>query len=223
MRGVAYSWFRSYLTGRTQKIFYNGFLSDNTCCIDCGVPQGSILGPLLYLIYVNDCFRSLKHSSAILYADDTTLVFSATSYATLIKQMNEDLRRLYDWLCLNKLTVNASKTKFMFYAISSRSAKFPSEPAVELNGQPLERVENYKFLGMNINQHLNWKPHMLNILSKIQRNLGVVRKIARFLDRNSLLQLYHSLIMSHIRNGIVVWHHSHVAIRKKFRPVRMNF
>ena len=93
VRGVAYSWFRSYLIGRTQKVFYGGFLSENTCCIECGVPQGSILGPLLYLIYVNDCFKSLKYSSAILYADDTTLIFTAKSYATLFKHINEDLKK----------------------------------------------------------------------------------------------------------------------------------
>ena len=111
IRGVAYSWFRSYLHGRTQKVMYNGVLSDNTCCINCGVPQGSILGPLLYLIYVNDCSKSLQHSSAILYADDTTLVISAKTYSELFRFMNEDLKNLHQWLCSNKLALNASKTK----------------------------------------------------------------------------------------------------------------
>ena len=223
IRGVAYSWFRSYLTGRTQKVFYNGILSDNNCEISCGVPQGSILGPLLYLIYVNDCDKSLRHSNAILYADDTTLIVSAKSYSDLYKFMNEDLRNLHKWLCLNKLTLNASKTKFIVYSISSRSSNVPSELSVEIDGNPIERVDNYTFLGTKINQHLSWKPHMLEILSKIQRNLGVVRKIARFLDRHSLFQLYHSLIMSHIRNGIVVWFHSHAAIRKKIQACANKF
>ena len=111
----------------------------------------------------------------------------------------------------------------MCYSVSSRSAKFPDEPLIMLNGQPLERVENFKFLGFNINQHLNWKTHITDILSKIQRNLCVVRKIARFLNRNTLLQLYHSLVMSHIRYGIVVWHHSHIAIRKKIQACANKF
>ena len=116
-----------------------------------------------------------------------------------------------------------SKTKFMVYSISSRSDNFPRNLEVKLNNQPIERVQNYKFLGLNINQHLSWKAHMLDVLSKIQRNLAIVRKIARFLDRNSLLQLYHSLIMSHIRNGIVVWHHSHISIRKKIQACANKF
>jgi len=94
-----------------------------------------------------------------------------------------------------------------------------------IDGNAIERVENYTFLGTKINQHLSWKPHMLDILSKIQRNLGVVRKISRFIDRHSLFQLYHSLIMSHIRNGIVVWFHSqsHAAIRKKNQACANKF
>ena len=223
IRGVAHSWFHSYLSGRTQKVMYNGTLSENTCEVKCGVPQGSILGPLLYLIYVNECAKSLNHSNAILYADDTTLVISAKTYANLYKFMNEDLKNLHNWLCLNKLTLNASKTKFIVYSVSSRSAKIPPELSVMIDGNTIERVENYTFLGTNINQHLSWKPHMLNILSKIQRNLGVVRKISRFLDRHSLFQLYHSLIMSHIRNGIVVWFHSHAAIRKKIQACANKF
>ena len=224
IRGVAYSWFKSYLQGRTQKVFFNGSLSDNTCHIDCGVPQGSILGPLLYLIYVNDCFKCLEHSNAILYADDTTLVFSAKSYDLLYKYMNYDLAKLYDWLCLNKLTLNDDKTKYMIFSNLSRSAYSDNQNRVVLlNGVKIKRVETHKFLGLIVDQNLSWKPHMLEVLSKIRRNLGVVRKIACFLDRDSLFQLYHSLIMSHIRYGIVVWHHSHKDIRKKIQACANKF
>ena len=222
IRGVSLSWFRSYLNGRTQKVFYDGFLSDNTCSISCGVPQGSILGPLLYLIYVNDCFKCLKNSCSILYADDTTLIITARTFDILFNHINEDLRSLFDWLCLNKLTVNASKTKYMVFSISGRS-KPQIDQNVVLNDTIIERVDNYKFLGMNINENLNWKNHMLDILSKIQRNLGIVRKTARFLNRNSLFQLYHSLILSHIRRGIIVWYHGNVALKKKIQACANKF
>ena len=223
VRGVAHAWFKSYLIGRSQKTVFNGSLSNNTCEIDCGVPQGSILGPLLYLIYVNDCFKCLDHSNAILYADDTTLVITAKSYELLYKYMNHDVAKLFDWLCLNKLSVNDDKTKYMIFSKSTRSAYTDKNRKVFLNKVPIKRVETHKFLGLIIDQHLSWKPHMLEILSKIRRNLGIVRKIARFLDKESLFQLYHSLIMSHIRYGIVVWHHSHKDIRKKIQACANNF
>ena len=223
IRGVAYSWFQSYLYGRLQKVFYNGFLSKNTCKLECGVPQGSILGPLLYLIYVNDCFKCLDHSCSILYADDTTLIFSASSYSTLFNMINSDLKHLSDWLSVNKLSINVDKTKFMIFTTNTRSFQPPTSLEVIINGQAIERVKDYKFLGFNINENLNWKGHMLNILSKIHRNLGVVRKIAYFLNRNSLFQLYHSLIISHIRSGIIVWYHSHIALRKKIQACANKF
>ena len=220
---MALSWFRSYLYGRTQKVFFDGFLSKNICELSCGVPQGSILGPLLYLIYVNDCFKCLDNSCSILYADDTTLVITARSYDLLYKFINSDLSKLYDWLCLNKLTVNESKTKYMTFSISGRTNNPPSHLNITLNNTIIERVQNYKFLGMTINENLNWKNHMLELHSKIQRNLGIVRKTARFLNRHSLIQLYHSLIMSHIRKGIIVWYHGNVALKKKIQACANKF
>ena len=92
-----------------------------------------------------------------------------------------------------------------------------------LDGTEIERVQNYKFLGMNIHENLNWKGHMLDILTIIQRNLAIVRKTARFLNRNSLIQLYHSLILSHIRRGIIVWYHGNVALKKKIQACANKF
>ena len=110
----------------------------------------------------------------------------------------------------------------MIFSISGRT-KLTNDQNVILNNTLIERVDNYTFLGMNINENLNWKNHMLNILSKIQRNLGIVRKTARFLNRNSLIQLYHSLIMSHIRKGIIVWHHSNINLKKKIQACANKF
>ena len=223
VRGVALSWFQSYLLGRSQKVLFNKELSEEFCQIEHGVPQGSILGPLLYLIYVNDCFKSLKHSHPVLYADDTTLIFTAKTYDELYKFMNEDLHNLYQWLSLNKLTINTDKTKYMVYSITKKHSRQVFSRKVVLNGILIKKVEDFKFLGLHINQHLSWKSHMLKVLSKIRRNLGIVRKIAYFLDKHSLLQLYHCFIMSHIRYGIIVWHHSHKAIRKKIQACANKF
>ena len=149
------------------------------------MPQGSILGPLLYLIYVNDFYDSLNHSSCILFADDTTLVVTAKNFKDLYSTANSDLSNLYHWLIVNKLSINLSKTKYIQYSYSTRSDLPTSDQFLQLNGEVIERVEHFKFLGFTINEHLSWKPHMLSILSKIQRNVNVVRKLSYFLIRES--------------------------------------
>ena len=118
----------------SKKFFFNGTPSENFCQIDCGVPQGSILGPLLYLIYVNDFYACLNKSSCILFADDTTMIVTAKSYEDLFHFANDDLIQLYSWLCANKLTINLDKTKYIVYTFSSRSSMPPTTLYLVLNG-----------------------------------------------------------------------------------------
>ena len=221
--GESLSWFKSYLVGRYQKVVVNGVLSDNMCAVDCGVPQGSILGPLLYLIYINDISESLQYSESILYADDTTLVICGETYEDIYRCINKDLITLSEWLSLNKLTLNIGKTKYMAYSLSNRTVQALDYLKVMLNGIEIERVPTFKFLGIHIDEHLTWKTHMNKLLAKIQRNLGLVRKISCFLNKATLMQMYHALIMSHIRYGIIVWHHGQVALRKKIQACSNKF
>ena len=158
----------------------------------------------MYLIYVNDFYACLNKSSCILFADDTTLIVTAKSYEDLFHFANDDLIQLYSWLCANKLTINLDKTKYIVYTFSSRSSMPPTSLYLVLNGEKIKKVQNFKFLGFIIDEHLSWKAHMLKILSKIQRNLSVIRKISHFLDKDTLIQLFHSLIASHIRYGIAL-------------------
>ena len=221
--GKSLSWFKSYLGGRYQKVMVNGVLSENIRAIECGVPQGSILGPLLYLIYINDINESLHYSDSILYADDTTLIICGETYEDLYRHINEDLVTLNEWLSLNKLTLNLKKTKYMAYTLSNRAPQTFDNLKIMLGGIEIERVPEFKFLGIYIDEHLTWKPHMNKLLSKIHRNLGVVRKISCFLNKETLLQMYHAMVMSHIRYGITVWHHGQVALRKKIQACTNKF
>ena len=114
------------------------------------------------------------------------------------------------------------KTKYILYSLRG-CAQPPSNLSVNLNDFVVEKVDNFKFLGIFVDQNLNWKTHMNKLLSKIRRNLGVVRKISCFLNRKSLLQLFHSIIVSHIRYGITVWHHEQIALRKKIQACSNQF
>ena len=110
----------------------------------------------------------------------------------------------------------------MLYSLSNK-CNLPPAMDAQLNGVEIERVDNFKFLGLHIDSRLSWKTHMNEILIKIRRNLCVGHKIAYFLNRNSLFQLFHSLIMSHIRYGIIVWHQGNVSIRKKIQACANKF
>ena len=115
VRGIALKWFRSYLQNRSQYVYYNGKKS-KILNVTCGVPQGSILGPLLFLIYMNDLPHCLTNSKAILFADDTTLYASADNIPYLYDLINHDMANLTDWFRANKLSLNASKTNYMLFS-----------------------------------------------------------------------------------------------------------
>ena len=152
IRGNALSWFDSYLNGRTQKVVLSGVVSSNTNKISMGVPQGSILGPLLFLIFVNDFHNSLSHSNAIMYADDTSLYISDKT-KNLVKKGNEELARVDDWLVANKLTLNISKTNFILFR-PPKCKEVQVNPIVSLRGKQIEKVSSTKFLGVYVDEHL---------------------------------------------------------------------
>ena len=129
IRGNAYLWFESYLANRVQSVNIHGNLSDK-CNVSCGVPQGSILGPLLSLLYINDMHLCVKFSCLFHFADDTNLLLSSKSIKDLRKKMNSDLRLIFEWLCANRLSLNTDKTEFLIFRPPKK--KIPkSDPFIE--------------------------------------------------------------------------------------------
>ena len=155
VQGQTASWFKSYLKYRQQFYVVNG-LSSVKNRIVCGVSQGSLLGPLLFLIYI----FCLDYSIGRSFADDTNLTFSAVDLSILQTEMSNDLNRIFDWLSSNKLTFNIPKTDFMVIGSRQRIATLAGNISVSVNGLRLKQVESTKCLGLTIDQFLTWRNHL---------------------------------------------------------------
>ena len=206
VKNTELSWFQSYLTERSQYVEINGIPS-NVLTISTGVPQGSILGALIFLIYMNDIPEVSIFFKYILYADDTSLLnslsISLNSYDPDIHTINLELSKIYDWLAVNKLSLNLRKTKYILF--HHHNKKLPNNISLQINSTEIERVTNFIFLGVTINEHLSWKPHIDKICSKISKYIGILNKLKHYLPQNILSILYCSVVQSHLSYAILTW------------------
>ena len=204
IRGIANDWIKSYLTGRKQLVFNNGHWSSTILDITIGTPQRSILGPLLFIIYINDLPNCLEFSSPVLYADDSNLLISHNDPQELIRRGNIDLINVRNWLNKNKLSLNTSKTQAVIFRTPNTT--IPGNlNSLKLDANVIEISDKTEFLGTTITKSLSWNPHMKNLKSTLRRNLGVCRKIRSHVGQDAMLKLYHSLIESRITYALTTW------------------
>ena len=168
IRGLALDWFRSYISDRKQFVSYNNKDSD-IMNMNCGVPQGSVLGPLLFIIYTNDVPHCLAHNKAIIFADDTTLFSSGNCVQELFNNMKTDLLELIDWFRANKLSLNLSKTNYVLFRKSTDNTKIENDLSLKIGDETITRASTVKFLGLHIDEHLTWSHHFKNV----QNNLNL--------------------------------------------------
>ena len=210
IRGRALELLKSYFTGRTQTVkFNNTFSSFQT--IDTGVPQGSVLGPLFFLIYINDIVKTSATALFLLFADDTSLINSDSSLPNLYSKTNSDLTQIYNWCSANKIALNLSKTKYM---ISSPKSKVPHSSLQSLNDNSLkltinnvllDLVTNSTFLGIIIENDLSWCKHITAINTKISQVIGVLAKIRSKISTRAAMHIYDALIFSHLNYCNLLW------------------
>ena len=204
-RGVVLEWFKSYLSNRKQFVSYDSHESQLKD-IMCGVPQGSILGPLLFILYVNDITNTTNVLDFTLFADDTTLLYSHKDIASQINMINEELDKVSDWFKANKLSVNASKTNYMILGTPHMtSVKIEKKLNIRLNDKSLERVEYTKFLGVLIDENLTWKKHIDCISKTLSRNIGIMNKLKHFIPERILYSLYCTFVLPYLNYGILIW------------------
>ena len=177
IRGTALSWFESYLSNRKQYVVHID-ISSNFQYIKCGVPQGSILGPLLFLLYINDLINTTPVLSFVLFADDSNIFYSHRSLNTLINILNNELPKLSLWFQCNKLSLNIAKTNFIYFKhANSHLDDLPYN--IMINDVPLERKKTTKFLGVIIDENLNWNNHIRHVTNCISRNVGILYKLKK--------------------------------------------
>ena len=208
VRGCGHDWFASYLSNRMQTTAIDSFIS-NKLTVNCGVPQGSVLGPLLFLLYINDITSSSTLLKFHLFADDTNILYSNKCHKTLERVVNQELRKVQEWLFANKLTLNIKKSNFVIFQPHRRIQTHPIsiklyDPSTK-TCVPLECKDFVKYLGVLFDMRLSWKNHIDDLCNRISRTVGVISKLRHFLPRYVLLKIYKSLLHPLLSYGVNIW------------------
>ena len=199
-------WFTSYLNNRQQYVAI-GHTESPRQAMTCGIPQGSMLGPLLFLLYINDLPNCSENLTFRIFADDTNLFASARGLKNLETLINSESGKVKVWCDVNKLSINFIKTNYMIIK-SNRKASGSIEVKLQnIDGSSylLDRKDHIKYLGVMIDESLSWKYHISYTCSRISSNIGVISKLRHYLSIRQLKQLYYNLIYPYLSYAIIAW------------------
>jgi hypothetical protein len=201
IRGVANNWIKDYLSNHQQFCSISNY-SSRKQMISCGVPQGSILGPLLFLIYINYLPNISSKLTSLLFADDSNLFASGPNLRDLQQEFNDKLPKLSEWFRANRLSLNIAKTHVMIFSPEND----PNLSAtILIDGITLNIVKKTKFLGVILDNRLSWKDHALYVAQKIAKSIGILSIARQILTSKTLLQLYYCFIYSYITYCNLAW------------------
>ena len=200
-RGKFLELLMSFISNRKYFVNANGFKS-NTKTVNIGVPQGSTLGPLLFLIYVNDMCNSSSILSFTQFADDTTITHSGPNLETITNEIENELEKVLDWLLANKLIINLNKTHSMLFTNKRVERKI----SIKAKNTTLEQKNECKFLGVIVDENINWKSHVNQVSSKISKIIALLRLLKYTFPKQILKTLYMSLIQPYLNYCLSLIH-----------------
>ena len=206
---------KSYLSNRKQQIKVNSVLS-NWADIHKGVPQGSILGPLLFNVFINDIFLFIKDSSLYNYADDNTLSFGSPDFDLLISTLESDSNHLIEWFKINKMQANPDK--FQVLAVGKKT--YEKRPTINIQNFELTCEDSVKLLGIDIDYQLNFDTHISTICRKASQQLNIIKRLGPYLNRLNKLTIFHTFILSNFNFCPLAWHFCTEKNSKKIEKVQ---
>ena len=209
-------WFESYLINREQQCMVNGQISSPKN-ITCGIPQGSILGPLLFLLYINDMPKSLKYVTPSMYADDTEIYASSKHGDELVANLNCDLENVRKWMVQNRLQIHPTKTKYMYIGSSYNIKNNISSNPILINNISVPRTENYTCLGVSLDERLTWEKHIDTICAKVGAGIGVMRRMKPFVPQETLKLIYEALVQPYFNYCSPLWDNCGIGLKDKLQ------
>ena len=206
IRGVAKEWFKDYLTNRkvrtkcnvasSGKMEYSDYME-----LNYGTPQGSCLGPLIFIIFTNDIHKQIYHCRSLLFADDTTIYKSHRNLQYLTWCIEDDMKRITSWFRINKLTLNIGKTVCLLFQKQGQE----KEICIQIGNMTIKNTKETKFLGLWIDEHLKWNTHIQKLILKLSRNMNLLKYNQHMMPTYTKKLVYHSHIASHIQYGLILW------------------
>lgn len=207
-RGLFKEFFQSYLNGRTQFVKI-GSTASSVEGITCGVPQGSVLGPILFSLYINDLPLVLEHGNTIMYADDTAFLFSGEELKCLERKANADLTKVSHWFRNNKLTLNVSKTNYLIFSSPTKTQSY--QVNLKMDDILIKKMDECKYLGVTLDSALSFKQHIAGICNKLTLSCFVLVRVRRYFPLHILKMIYYSIFHCHITYCVETWGFTYVS------------